>query len=38
MNVYGIIFHTMLHRFSNGPENEFYTPTPYPDAIPGALN
>lgn len=37
MNVYGIVFHTMLHRFSNGPENEFYTPVPYPGRIPGAL-
>jgi prepilin-type N-terminal cleavage/methylation domain-containing protein/prepilin-type processing-associated H-X9-DG protein len=38
MNVYGIIFHTMLHRFSNGSENEFYTPTPYPGPIPGAID
>ncbi len=36
MNVYGIVFHTMLHRFSDGPENEFYTPVPYPGPIPGA--
>ncbi len=37
MNVYGIIFHTMLHRFSDGPENEFYVPTPYPGRFPGQV-
>lgn len=37
MNVYGIIFHTMLHRFSDGPENEFYVNTPYPGAFPGEI-
>ena len=37
MNVYGIIFHTMLHRFSDGPENEFYVEVPYPGSFPGEL-
>lgn len=37
MNVYGIIFHTMLHRFADGPENEFYVNTPYPGTFPGQL-
>lgn len=37
MNVYGIIFHTMLHRFSDGPENEFYVEVPYPGGFPGEV-
>jgi prepilin-type N-terminal cleavage/methylation domain-containing protein/prepilin-type processing-associated H-X9-DG protein len=37
MNVYGIIFHTMLHRFSDGPEAEFYQSVPYPAPFPGQL-
>lgn len=37
MNVYGIIFHTMLHRFSDGPENEFYVNAPYPGRFPGEI-
>ncbi|MBX3178684.1 MAG: type II secretion system protein [Candidatus Hydrogenedentes bacterium] len=37
MNVYGIVFHTMLHRFSNGPEAEFYVSVPYPGRFPGQI-
>lgn len=37
MNVYGIIFHTMLHRFSDGPENEFYVEVTYPGSFPGEV-
>jgi prepilin-type N-terminal cleavage/methylation domain-containing protein/prepilin-type processing-associated H-X9-DG protein len=35
MNVYGIVFHTMLHRFADGPEAEFHQAVPYPGVIPG---
>jgi prepilin-type N-terminal cleavage/methylation domain-containing protein/prepilin-type processing-associated H-X9-DG protein len=37
MNIYGIIFHTMLHRFAPGPEAEFTRDVPYPGAMPGQL-
>jgi prepilin-type N-terminal cleavage/methylation domain-containing protein/prepilin-type processing-associated H-X9-DG protein len=35
MNVYGIIFHELLHLFAPGPDGELHQSIPYPYAVPG---